>query len=262
MMPPDGPRARRFARARERCQSRHRPRDRHAFRRRRRSRAGRGAGGGSARGRRDEARTRAGGPTRSCLSPPTSSKPQRVRVRLRPRSPPWEGSTSSCTTSAARAHAPSPTPPTTIYATFSAATCGPAFVWRKPPTRIYARRRAPAIALVTSIWGREAGGGPSYNIAKAAEMSLGKAMARDLAADGVRVNSVAPGSILFPGGGWERRQQADPDGIADFVRRELPLGRFGTPEEVADVVTFLCSPRAGWVSGASIVVDGCQSRAF
>ncbi|HEX4462330.1 MAG TPA: SDR family oxidoreductase, partial [Polyangia bacterium] len=78
----------------------------------------------------------------------------------------------------------------------------------------------------------------------------------------IRVNSVAPGSILFPGGGWERRQKADPDGIAAFVTRELPFGRFGAPEEVADVVTFLCSPRAQWIHGASIVVDGGQSRAF
>jgi 3-oxoacyl-[acyl-carrier protein] reductase len=122
--------------------------------------------------------------------------------------------------------------------------------------------RAPAIVFITSIWGREAGGGPSYNVAKAAEQSLAKALARDLAGDGIRVNSVAPGSILFPGGGWAKRRAADPDKIADFVRRELPFGRFGAPEEVADVVTFLCSPRASWVSGASVVVDGCQSRAF
>ncbi|HEX9102556.1 MAG TPA: SDR family oxidoreductase, partial [Polyangia bacterium] len=78
----------------------------------------------------------------------------------------------------------------------------------------------------------------------------------------IRVNAVAPGSIFFPGGGWERRQKADPDGIAAFVARELPFGRFGAPEEVADVVTFLCSPRAQWVHGATIVVDGGQSRAF
>ena len=73
---------------------------------------------------------------------------------------------------------------------------------------------------------------------------------------------VAPGSILFPGGGWERRRAADPEGIAAFVERELPFGRFGTPEEVADVVAFVASPRAGWLAGASIPVDGGQSRAF
>ncbi|HTJ40527.1 MAG TPA: SDR family oxidoreductase [Kofleriaceae bacterium] len=123
-------------------------------------------------------------------------------------------------------------------------------------------RGGGAIAMIGSIWGREAGGAPGYNVAKAGVMALAKALARDHAKDGIRVNCVAPGSILFPGGGWDRRQQADPEGIAAFVARDLPFGRFGTPEEVADVVVFLCSARARWVSGACVVVDGAQSRSF
>ncbi|CAN5696091.1 glucose 1-dehydrogenase [soil metagenome] len=121
-------------------------------------------------------------------------------------------------------------------------------------------RGGGVVLLIASIWGRESGGRMTYNAVKAAEISLGKAMAQQLAPMNIRVNSIAPGSILFPGGSWERRQQADPEGMAEFVERELPFGRFGRAEEVGNVVAFLASPRASWVSGASITVDGCQSR--
>jgi 3-oxoacyl-[acyl-carrier protein] reductase len=124
------------------------------------------------------------------------------------------------------------------------------------------RRGGGSIVIIASIFGREAGGRMTYNAVKAAEISLAKSLAQQLAPSNIRVNSVSPGSILFEGGSWWRRQQADPAGIAEFVRRELPFGRFGKPEEVGDVVAFLCSARASWISGTSIVVDGCQSRAF
>jgi 3-oxoacyl-[acyl-carrier protein] reductase len=123
-------------------------------------------------------------------------------------------------------------------------------------------RGGGVITLIASIWGREGGGSPSYNVAKAAEISLAKAMAADLAKDGIRVLSVAPGSTLFPGGSWERRQREDPDGMAAFVERELPWGRLGTVDEIADVVAFLVSGRASWVVGTCVTVDGGQSRSF
>ena len=124
------------------------------------------------------------------------------------------------------------------------------------------RRGGGVIIMIASIWGRESGGRMTYNAVKAAEISLAKSLAQQLAADNIRVNSVAPGSILFPGGSWHRRQQADPEGIAAFIRRELPFGRFGRPEEVGEVVAFLASARASWISGACVPVDGCQSRSL
>lgn len=123
-------------------------------------------------------------------------------------------------------------------------------------------RGGGAIIIIASIFGREAGGRMTYNAVKAAEISLGKSLAQQLAKDNIRVNSVSPGSISFPGGSWHTRQQSDPEGIAKFIAAELPFGRFGTAEEVGDVVAFLASSKASWVSGTSIVVDGCQSRAF
>ena len=121
-------------------------------------------------------------------------------------------------------------------------------------------RGGGAIVMIASIWGRESGGRMTYNAVKAAEISLAKAMAQQLAPLNIRVNSVAPGSILFAGGSWHKRQQADPAGIAEFIKRDLPFGRMGRADEVGSVVAFVASPRASWVSGACITVDGCQSR--
>lgn len=116
------------------------------------------------------------------------------------------------------------------------------------------------VVVISSVWGREAGGAPAYNAAKAAENSLVRSLAREVAADGVTVNAIAPGSILWEGGGWDRRQKQDPEGIAEFVRREMPLGRFGSVDEVACVVAFVCSVQASLVNGACIPVDGGHSR--
>ena len=89
-----------------------------------------------------------------------------------------------------------------------------------------------AIVMIASIWGRESGGRMTYNAVKAAEISLAKSMAQQLARDNIRVNSVAPGLIASRAGRGPDRGRTIPSGIADFVMRELPFGRFGKPEEV------------------------------
>ena len=131
---------------------------------------------------------------------------------------------------------------------------------------VSAMRRAGggAILFIASIFGREAGGvGLSiYNATKSALISASKIMALELAADGIRVNSIAPGSIRFPGGSWDRRVESDPEGMKNFVQQNLPIGRFGSAEEIGDVATFLVSPRASLVTGACLNVDGGQSKSL
>jgi len=122
------------------------------------------------------------------------------------------------------------------------------------------QRGGGAIVMIASIWGRESGGRMTYNVVKAAEISFAKALAQQLAPANIRVNSVAPGSIMFPGGSWHRRQQTDPEFIADMIKRDLPFGRLGRADEVGNVVAFLCSPRASWVSGACVPIDGVQGK--
>ena len=137
-----------------------------------------------------------------------------------------------------------------------------AAVWCSQRAVELMRERGGCIVHINSIYGREYGNSAPYTAAKSALTALTKEMAIDLARYRIRVNGVAPGSILFPGGSWDRRQKAQPEKVEKMVREELPWGRFGTPEEVADVVTFLCSERARWVTGATLPVDGGQGRAF
>ncbi|MSQ42420.1 MAG: SDR family oxidoreductase [Dehalococcoidia bacterium] len=117
-----------------------------------------------------------------------------------------------------------------------------------------------AVVNISSIYGRESGGPAAYNGTKAAQIAMSKAYALQWAAQGIRVNNIAPGSILFEGGSWWRRQREDPAAMARFVAEQIAAGRFGRPEELAAAAVFLASPRASWVIGATLNVDGGQSR--
>jgi 3-oxoacyl-[acyl-carrier protein] reductase len=118
-----------------------------------------------------------------------------------------------------------------------------------------------SILLVSSISGLEVFPVPdyAYTSAKAALIAFAKKLAVLHGPEGIRVNALAPGSIEFPGGFWDQAQQEDPQ-MYEMVRASIPCGRLGTPEEVADAAVFLCSPRARWVTGVALAVDGAQHK--
>lgn len=114
---------------------------------------------------------------------------------------------------------------------------------------------------VTSIYGRHCGGRPWFNVAKFAETALFKNFSsnREFIRSGVTFNTVAPGNIMIPETGWAAEKESDPAAFRKRMLEEFPLGRMGNPEEVAYVITFLCSQKASFVNGASILVDGGES---
>ena len=112
--------------------------------------------------------------------------------------------------------------------------------------------------IISSVTGMRPAPRTAYAAAKAAEIHLAAAAAQELGSENIRVNAVSPGSILFPGGGWDTFSRENPEGFAAFETTEFPFGRLGRLDEVADVVTFVLSPRASWITGANIAVDGGQ----
>jgi 3-oxoacyl-[acyl-carrier protein] reductase len=115
-----------------------------------------------------------------------------------------------------------------------------------------------SVVIISSVTGMHPAPRTAYATAKAAEIHLAATAAQELAPDNIRVNAVSPGSILFAGGGWDSFRRNNPDDFARFVENDFPFGRLGRLEEVADVVTFVLSKRASWVTGANIAVDGAQ----
>ena len=120
------------------------------------------------------------------------------------------------------------------------------------------------VITITSTYGLQGGGRPWFNMAKAAQTALMKNLAikKPYVRSGITFNSVAPGAIFIPDTGWEDKQKNDPEGFAKLLDENWPMGRMGTPEEVANVVVFLCSIKSSLVNGASILVDGGETPIF
>lgn len=118
-----------------------------------------------------------------------------------------------------------------------------------------------SILFISSIVAKEATPAPlPYSAAKAALNNYAKNLARQLGPDGIRVNTIAPGNIYFPGGSWERHWTNRREAVESMLKTEVPLQRFGLPEEIASFAAFLCSPHAAFATASCFVIDGGQTR--
>ena len=98
-----------------------------------------------------------------------------------------------------------------------------------------------------------------YSAQKAALLAYTNDLGQALARKGIRANTISPGSIYFEGGAWDRVEKNMPE-YFEQVRKSIPFGRFGKPEEISRVVTFMASPMASWVTGTNIIDDGGQHK--
>ncbi len=131
----------------------------------------------------------------------------------------------------------------------------------QPTDKAPAARPTSSILYISSIVAVEATPAPlPYSAAKAALNNYAKNLARQLGPQGIRVNTIAPGNIFFPGGSWERHLASRRDAVESMLKTEVPLGRFGSPEEIASLVAYLCSPRAAFATGGCYIMDGGQTR--
>ena len=141
---------------------------------------------------------------------------------------------------------------------------GAAIIFTRKAIPLMRRNKWGRVITITSRLGKEGGGRPWFNMAKSAEISLMKTLSMNssLARDGITFNTVAPGGIMIPETGWAQQKEMDPAGFKEMVDNQFPMGRMGTSQEVADVITFICSEKASLVTGAAIPIDGGESTAF
>lgn len=133
--------------------------------------------------------------------------------------------------------------------------------WAIPKMR---KQKWGRVITIASFYGKEGGGRPWFNLAKSAEISLMKTLALTpyLAKDGITFNSLAVGSIMIPGTGWAKLKEQNETEFNAYINNNCPMGRLGTPKEVANIACFLSSPKSSFINGACISVDGAESRSF
>ncbi len=128
---------------------------------------------------------------------------------------------------------------------------------------LLAENQHGGLLFIASITGVEATPAPlPYSAAKAALINYSKNLASQVAKLGVRVNCIAPGNVLFPGGTWQRHLEKDKNKVMQMIDSNVPLARFGTPEEIAGIAVFLCSDAATFITGACFKADGGQTRSY
>lgn len=127
----------------------------------------------------------------------------------------------------------------------------------------YLKETRGSIVFIGSIAGLEDIGAPlPYSASKAALTMYAKGLARKLAPDSIRVNTISPGNVIFPGGNWDNKRKSDPEGIEKMLKEKVPLQQFGAPHDIGNLAAFLVSDKARFITGSSIVIDGGQTALF